>query len=125
MRWLIDSHVFLWWVSDELKVANPAYSVLSDRTNEVFVSVATVWELSIKSALGKLHVKADWQEQVLLNRMTPIAITMRHAQMAAALPFHHRDPFDRMLIAQARTEGLTLITADARISDYDVRLLMV
>lgn len=125
MRWLIDSHVFLWWLADELKTTTPAYSVLSDRTNEVFVSVATVWELSIKAALGKLHVKADWHEQVLLNQMAPIAITMRHAQMAAALPLHHRDPFDRMLIAQARTEGLTLITADARITDYDVRLLMV
>lgn len=124
MRALIDSHILLWWTGDELRKSSRAYPVLSDSRNDIFVSTASIWELCIKAALGKLRVVADWRDELRKNNMAALPITLRHAQTAGALPHHHRDPFDRMLIAQAQIEDLTLITNDGRLESYDVRVLM-
>jgi PIN domain nuclease of toxin-antitoxin system len=89
----------------------------------VFVSAATVWEISIKRALGKLEVPGDLVDQIEANRMAPLSITISHAYAAGVLPPHHEDPFDRILVAQALAEDLTIATRDPRISMYDVPVL--
>jgi PIN domain nuclease of toxin-antitoxin system len=98
---------------------------IGDPGSSVFVSAATVWEISIKRALGKLEVPSDLLGQLELNRFQPLSITISHANVAGSLPRHHDDPFDRMLVAQAIEEGLVLLTADPRISRYDVEILGV
>jgi PIN domain nuclease of toxin-antitoxin system len=102
-----------------------ARTTISDPASSVFVSAATVWEISIKRSLGKLEVPSDLPGQLELNRFQPLSITISHANAAGALPRHHDDPFDRMLVAQAIEEGLVLLTADPRISRYDVEILGV
>jgi len=89
------------------------------------LSAATVWEIAIKMALGKLEFRGDIQEQIATNSLLPLAVTVSHAVAAAALPAYHSDPFDRMLIAQAEVESLTLITYDARLREYGVNMLIV
>jgi len=89
------------------------------------VSAATVWEIAIKMALGKLQFRGNMVEQLALNNLLPLAVTVEHALAAGALPGHHSDPFDRMLIAQAKIESLTLMTRDVRLRDYDVQVLVV
>ncbi|MFP3943258.1 MAG: type II toxin-antitoxin system VapC family toxin [Alphaproteobacteria bacterium] len=125
MRVLLDTHVMIWWLEGHSRLPVHVRDIVNDRNNEIHFSIASVWEIAIKTSLGKLHTPGDLPEQMAANEIRPLPISMDHARQTTTLPFHHRDPFDRMLIAQARTEGLTLITADARISDYDVRLLMV
>jgi PIN domain nuclease of toxin-antitoxin system len=89
------------------------------------VSAATVWEIAIKIALGKLEFRGEMAEQLAMNSMLALSVTVPHALAAGALPAHHSDPFDRMLIAQAKVESLTLMTHDARLRDYDVPVLVV
>ena len=102
-----------------------ARATISDPASSVFVSSATVWEISIKRTLGKLEVPSDLLSQLELNRFQPLCITISHANAAGALPRHHDDPFDRMLVAQAKEEGLVLLTADRRIHRYGVEILDV
>ena len=120
MRLLLDSHALLWWLSEDAGLAAEADAVVRDPQSLVVVSAATVWEIGIKQALGKLRPPERLLERISAERFTPLAISPEHAVEAAALPRHHDDPFDRMLVAQARLEGLTLVTRDARISAYDV-----
>ena len=96
------------------------YQAIHDPDNEVFVSVVAVWELAIKRVSGKLQAPDDLEASVIGQGYTNLPITFRHAELAASLPLHHRDPFDRMLIAQAQAEGLTLVTDDSLITLYDV-----
>jgi PIN domain nuclease of toxin-antitoxin system len=96
---------------------------INEPANEVFVSAATVWELAIKRALNKLRLPGDLPREIITSGFTALAVSMDHALAAGALPAHHNDPFDRMLIAQARLETLTLVTHDARFAAYDVPLL--
>ncbi|MGV6807163.1 MAG: type II toxin-antitoxin system VapC family toxin, partial [bacterium] len=103
-RLLLDSHVFLWWLSDE-SLSTDAKSLIADERNQVFVSAATVWEISIKRALGKLQAPEDLQRIVEEEGFTPLPISLFHSEQAGKLPPIHRDPFDRMLIAQAQAEG--------------------
>lgn len=121
MNLLLDTCTLLWWANgDEL---SPAVSqAIADPGNRVWVSAATIWEMGIKASLGKLSVRDDLQA-VIDADFEHLLITFAHARFAAQLPLHHRDPFDRMLIAQAATEDLTLATRDRRISSYDVTLL--
>ena len=90
-----------------------------------YVSAATVWEIAIKIALGKLEFRGEMAEQLAINNLLSLAVTVPHAVAAGALPAHHSDPFDRMLIAQAKIESLTLMTHDGRLRDYDVPVLVV
>ena len=123
MRLLLDTHVLLWWLANDPSLGEEARAGISDPSSSVFVSAVTVWEVSIKQALGKLEAPPDLLGQIELNRFEPLSITVSHAYPAGALPRHHDDPFDRMLVAQAMKEGLVLLTADPRMSRYSVATL--
>lgn len=119
---LLDSHVLLWYL-DTVPELSAQIRTRIDTEPQVLVSVASVWELRIKQALGKLTMPDDMEAQLTAARFDVLPITLAHALAAGALPPHHRDPFDRMLVAQARLEGLTLVTHDARLRPYDVPVL--
>ncbi len=124
MKLLLDSHAFLWWLAEDPKLRAEARQAMADPSSIVYVSAATVWELSIKAALGKLDLDgADLVEEIEENGFVELPMTARHSLAAATLPRHHDDPFDRMLIAQARLEGLTLVTRGPAFRDYGVGLL--
>jgi PIN domain nuclease of toxin-antitoxin system len=119
---LLDTHAFLWWNADDPKLGTAARAAIRD-LDTVFVSAATAWEIALKRAKGKLDAAgdvADWIEQ---NAFRALPIEVAHAVAGADLRPHHRDPFDRLLVAQARLEELTLVTADAQIRRYDVATL--
>lgn len=122
-RLLLDTHVLLWWLSDDAALGEQARALIGDARNEVLVSAATIWELTIKRAKGLLQAPADFEVLVTDEGFSELAISLFHARQAGALPELHRDPFDRMLVAQAQAEGLELITADALIPQYGVRCL--
>jgi PIN domain nuclease of toxin-antitoxin system len=125
VRLLLDTHVLLWWLADDLSLGEEARADISDPDSSVFVSAATVWEISIKQALGKLEAPSDLLRQIELNHFEPLSITVSHAYTAGALPRHHEDPFDRMLVAQAMRENLVILTRDQRMSHYGVETLAV
>lgn len=120
-RFLLDSHVLLWWLADADELGSRCRELMADRRNQVFVSAATTWEIAIKMVLGKLEAPPDMDAIVEDEGFSKLAISLYHGQLAGGLPPLHRDPFDRMLIAQAQTEGLILITADDSIRQYTVR----
>ena len=121
MRLLLDTHVLLWWAEDDLGAE--AEAAIVDEANELIVSAATIWEAKIKEACGKLEVPVDLVPAARERGVSELSITWPHAVEAANLPRHHHDPFDRMLIAQAQIEGLTLVTRDAVFEQYGVALL--
>ncbi|MDQ3662720.1 MAG: type II toxin-antitoxin system VapC family toxin [Actinomycetota bacterium] len=123
MRLLLDTHVLLWWLSNDPSLPPEAESAIADPGATVFVSAASAWEIAIKQALGKLDAPNDLENQVEVNRFEALPITISHAYSAGALPRHHDDPFDRMLVAQALAEGLTIVTRDSRLSRYGVPTL--
>lgn len=122
MRLLLDTHALLWWLADE-GLARPARDAIAEPANEIAVSAASAWEISIKKALGRLDAPDDLEPQLEASGFDALPITIAHGLAAGALPRHHEDPFDRLLIAQARIEGLTIVTRDARFKEYDVALL--
>lgn len=124
MKLLLDSDAFLWWLAEDSRLGAEARHAVADPSSTVHVSAATIWELSIKAALGKLDLDgADLAEEIGENDFLELPITARHAATAATLPRHHGDPFDRMLIAQAQVEGLTLITRDPAFRAYGVTIV--
>ncbi len=122
MRLLLDTHVLLWWLADE-GLTPQSRDAIADPENLVMVSAASAWEISIKKALGKLSAPDDLEQQVDESGFAALPISIVHGLAAGRLPRHHDDPFDRMLIAQALEEGLTLVTHDKRFTDYDVALM--
>lgn len=122
MRLLLDTHALLWWLADE-GLSPQARDAIADPANTVAVSAASAWEISIKTALGKLRAPEDLQQQVEANGFTAMPISIAHGIAAGQLVRHHEDPFDRMLIAQAFAEGLTIVTRDKRFDAYGVMLL--
>ena len=122
-RLLLDTHVVLWALAEPAKLTRPARTALEEAENEVFVSVVSGWEIAIKRALGKLEAPDDLEAAIRMQGFEPFLMTFHHAAEAGSLPPHHRDPFDRMLIAQAQAEGLVLVTRDPDIPRYGVRTL--
>lgn len=120
MRLLLDTHALLWSLGDPDRLDAEARGAIQDAQNDVLVSAASVWEMAIKSALGKLSTPDDLLAQLRLNRFDALDVTLHHAQAVEDLPMLHRDPFDRMLVAQARSDGLRLVTRDPLVQQYDV-----
>lgn len=125
MKLLLDTHVLIWLLAGDTRVSAEVRSAITSAENLVFVSAASIWEISIKQGLGKLDVPGDVNVQVAACRFESLPISSEHAWWAGALPPHHADPFDRMLIAQALHERLTIVTHDAKFTAYDVRVLSV
>lgn len=124
MKYLLDTHIFLWWITDTPKLKPNIRDVIGDKRNQLFLSSASIWEMMIKSNLNKLNLPENprefIKEQVALNSIYILNITMDHSFGTFGLPEIHKDPFDRMLVAQADVEGLTIITTDSFITRYDV-----
>jgi PIN domain nuclease of toxin-antitoxin system len=122
MSLLLDTHVVLWWLADAPSLSDEIKARL-DQDPDVCVSPATIWEVTIKQAIGRIKEPADLPERIRDSGFTELPITSAHAMAAGRLPLIHRDPFDRMLVAQAQCEGLTLVTRDANCQKYDVSVL--
>ncbi len=120
---LLDTHVLLWWLAN-IELAPEIKELIANPRTTVMVSSATTWEIAIKKNIGKLESPDDLEDQININNFLALPIQINHSMYAGQLISHHGDPFDRMLIAQAKIEGLTLITRDSRFESYDVSLLM-
>lgn len=123
MRLLLDSHVVLWLLAEPERLPRRVVEEVEEETNEKLVSAATIWELEIKRASGKLRAPHDLAARVRASGFGELEIGFDHAQAAARLPAHHADPFDRVLVAQAQIHRLTLVSADPMIARYDVKML--
>jgi PIN domain nuclease of toxin-antitoxin system len=119
-RLLLDTHAVLWWLNDDTALSEPARALIADPANEPFVSTASVWEIAIKRSLGKLSAPETLPEAIGLSRLSWLGITVEHAWAVRTLPMHHRDPFDRLLVAQALSERVPLISTDDRLDAYGV-----
>lgn len=123
-RLLLDTHVVLWWLSGGGELGTKAKEAIADPKNQVYVSAVSTWEISIKRALGKLQAPDDMSTIVEEEGFIPLAISLYHGDQAGQLADLHKDPFDRMLIAQAQAEGLIIITHDEAVTQYPVRVMM-
>jgi PIN domain nuclease of toxin-antitoxin system len=124
MRAILDTHVFLWWNMDDPQLSPSIREIISDGQNELFLSAASAWEISIEAGRGRLVLPASPQEYVadrlVLHGFQPLPISLYHALCVYSLPDHHRDPFDRLLVAQGQAENMPILTADPMIAKYDV-----
>ena len=120
---LLDTHVLLWALADDDRLRPTVRELIVDPSNDVLVSAATVWEISIKASLGKLEAPDDLLEAIDAADLGLLPIGGEHVLRSGRLPRHHDDPFDRVLVAQAESEGLILVSADRRMADYGVTLL--
>ena len=123
MRLLLDSQVVLWSLQSPEQLPPQVVTAITDPLNSVDVSVASLWELVIKQSVGKLTVDGDLREHVALQCFSELPVLGQHAMTVQHLPLHHRDPFDRLIIAQAICEGLTIVTSDRTFAAYDVPIL--
>ena len=127
MKLLLDTHSFLWFVSGDPKLSVQARSLIGASENEIFLSTASLWEIAIKSSLGKLNLAKPFEvlipQQLNLNQIELLNITIAHTAFLTTLPFHHRDPFDRLLIAQSHVEDLPMISRDSAFDSYSIKRL--
>ena len=121
-RLLLDTHALLWWLTDDPALSTPARDALADPGNELLVSAASIWEVAIKRSLGKLTAPDDLPDRIADQGFSWLAVSAAHAWQVRELPAHHRDPFDRLLIAQALIEGVAIITTDARFNEYGIEV---
>lgn len=124
MRLLLDSHVFLWWQCADARLSSTVVEAIS-MAPEVFVSAATAWELGLKVSLGKLRLPEPVEDGIRATGFRELSVTFEHTRRAVLLPPLHRDPFDRMLVAQAQCEGLAIVTHDEVVARYEVAVLRV
>lgn len=122
MRLLLDTHTLVWAITEPERVAPEALALIESSENEVFVSVVSPWELAIKLSRRRIELPQIFYETLRDGQFSLLPVTIRHTEVIPALPHHHRDPFDRMLIAQAQVEDLTLVTSDREIRRYPVSL---
>ena len=127
MKLLLDTHVFLWLNDSPEKLTDAARQACEDPRNSLHLSLASAWEIQIKQQLGKLQLEAPWQDMIKTqqrdNDLAIVPVELAHVEALANLPPAHRDPFDRMLIAQALTEGMTIVTLDTAFKEYPAQLL--
>ncbi len=127
MRFLLDTHAFLWFIDGDERLGEQAHGILGDIENEILLSIASLWEIAIKESLGKLDLKQPFEEliprQLLSNEIGLLPIDLKHLPVLTNLPFHHRDPFDRLLIAQAMSEGMPILSRDPAFREYPVQVI--
>lgn len=127
MKLLLDAHTFLWWITDNPRLSGRAREIISDGGNELFLSAAAGWEIAIKVQIGRLKLPEEpirfILEQMRINAIQSLPIQMNHALHVSTLPQHHRDPFDRLLIAQAQLEGLPVLSSDHQLANYQVEVI--
>jgi PIN domain nuclease of toxin-antitoxin system len=127
MRVLLDTHVFLWWINADPRLSTHAREIITDGENMLFLSAVSGWEIAIKAKLGRLKLpgplKTFIPEQMALNAIESLSVQMSHALHVHTLPLHHRDPFDRLLIAQAQLDNLPILTADSKIALYAIKIV--
>ena len=123
MRLLLDTHALIWALANPDRLSPQAAEAIRAETNDVFVSIVSPWEIAIKKSLGKLRAPDDLQVQLDEKGFELLPVSLRHTESLESLPRHHGDPFDRMLIAQARVEGLPIVTADPSFAGYDVTVV--
>ena len=126
MRALLDTHTFLWWVNDDPRLSTHCRSIISNGANEILFSAVSAWEIAVKASIGRLvlpdKTEAYILDQLSRNRFDVLSIDLTHALRVSLLPDHHKDPFDRMLVAQAQVERVPILTADSQIARYPVRV---
>jgi PIN domain nuclease of toxin-antitoxin system len=118
MRILLDTHVVLWWLNDDAALGAKSRCLIGDPSNTIFLSSVSTWEIWLKKSLGKLELPDEFDKWLSKEEFEPLPLTDAHTRVVADLPWHHRDPFDRMLVAQAMVSGLTLLTSDERLTAY-------
>ena len=127
MRLLLDTHTFLWWISNDTRLSSRAREIISNGNNELLLSAASGWEIAIKVRLGRLQLPYEPErfipEQLVINAIQSLPIKISHALHTYSLPIYHRDPFDRIIIAQAQLEGLPILTSDPQIAKYKVEII--
>jgi PIN domain nuclease of toxin-antitoxin system len=125
VKLLLDTPVLLWWLGNDPSLSGPARELISDPENAVFVSAVSLWEIRLKQSLGKLRLPADFEDRLEEEPFESLPLMAGHTRELVLLPWHHRDPFDRMLIAQARAAGLRLVTRDAVVAKYGEMVVLV
>ena len=127
MRVLLDTHSFLWFIAGDIRLSPTARRLIEDVDNQPLLSMASLWEMAIKLSIGKLHLGRPFEtlipEQMHLNGIQPLPIEMDHVMVVARLPFYHRDPFDRLLIAQAMVEQIPIVSGDPAFDLYPIQRL--
>jgi PIN domain nuclease of toxin-antitoxin system len=127
MKYLLDTHTFLWWNLDDPQLSSVVREIIADGHNEIFLSAASAWEIAIKSARGRLILPEDPAHYVAsrmnLHNFQAMPVQIHHATQVYKLPWHHTDPFDRLLIAQSQIESLPLLSADEEIRKYEVQVI--
>ncbi|MDZ7344437.1 MAG: type II toxin-antitoxin system VapC family toxin [candidate division KSB1 bacterium] len=127
MKFLLDTQAFLWFITDDLKLSSFARSLIEDQDSDRLISLASLWEIAIKTSLGKLELKKPFEDllphELELNEIDVLEIKIAHLAQVASLPFHHRDPFDRLLIAQRLVEKLPVVTMDTKFDAYNIQRL--
>lgn len=127
MRVLLDTHCWLWWIAEPQRLGTAAHSIFADSTNELLLSVASLWEISIKYGIGKLTLPETPEvfvpPRLRRDRITLLPVKPEHSLQVWSLPLHHKDPFDRMLITQAQHDQLPVMTADPLFTQYEISLI--
>ncbi|MBD3315311.1 MAG: PIN domain-containing protein [Chitinivibrionales bacterium] len=125
-RFLLDTHVFIWWIIDNPRLPEKVRTIMRSRENELYLSAASSWELIIKAQLGKIQLPEDAESFILnelrQNAIQPLPISIHHTLRAAALSPHHKDPFDRMLVGQALCDNLTILSGDHMLQKYEAQV---
>lgn len=125
MRLLLDTHILLWWMVGSPSLPAEAQELVSDPENTIFISAVSLWEIWLKKSIGKIRLPPKFEEALARESFEHLPLTAKQTRLVDGLPWHHRDPFDRMLVAQAQAEKLTLLTADAVMEKYGAAVRVV